>query len=138
MTLSAIVTQGAFCQMRIFKTRLFDRWSKTETLPDKALIIAVAEMNSGLVDAALGGNVYKKRVARPGQGKSGSYRTILAFRLKDKAFFIYGFSKNQRANISSKELVALKRLASELLGYSEPQLKKALENGELIEVEDNE
>jgi len=124
--------------MRIFKTRLFDRWSKTETLPDKALIIAVAEMNSGLVDAALGGNVYKKRVARPGQGKSGSYRTILAFRLKDKAFFIYGFSKNQRANISSKELVALKRLASELLGYSEPQLKKALENGELIEVEDNE
>jgi hypothetical protein len=95
-------------------------------------------MNSGLVDAMLGGNVYKKRVAKPGQGKSGSYRTILAFKLKDKAFFMYGFSKNQRANISSKELVVLKRLASELLGYSELQLNKAVEKGELIEVEDSE
>lgn len=124
--------------MRIFKTRRFDRWAKTEDLPDKSLAKAVEEMNSGLVDAVLGGDVYKKRVARPGQGKSGSYRTILAFRLKDKAFFMYGFSKNQRANITSKELVALKRLASELLSYSDPQLKKAIENGELIEVEDNE
>lgn len=124
--------------MRIFKTRLFDRWAKTEDLPDKSLVKAVEEMNSGLVDAELGGHVYKKRVARPGQGKSGSFRTILAFKLKDKAFFMYGFSKNQRSNVTSKELVALKRLASELLGYSEAQLKKAIENGELIEVEDNE
>lgn len=124
--------------MRIFKTKLFDRWANKEALPDKALVTAVAEMNSGLVDAMLGGNVYKKRVAKPGQGKSGSYRTILAFKLKDKAFFMYGFSKNQRANISSKELVVLKRLASELLGYSELQLNKAVEKGELIEVEDSE
>jgi len=55
-----------------------------------------------------------------------------------KAFFIYGFSKTQRANISARELLALKRLASELLSYSDARLKKAVENSELIEVKDNE
>ena len=124
--------------MQIFKTRLFERWAKTESISDQALIKAAAELNEGLVDAALGGNVYKKRVAKPGQGKSGGYRTILAFKIKDKAFFMYGFAKNQRANISAKELVALKRLASELLSYSVAKLKKTIENGELIEVKDNE
>ncbi|MGV3526598.1 MAG: type II toxin-antitoxin system RelE/ParE family toxin [Candidatus Sericytochromatia bacterium] len=124
--------------MHIFKTKLFDRWAKDEGLTDQALAAAVCEMNSGLVDAALGGNVYKKRVAKPGKGKSGSYRTLLAIKLQDKAFFLYGFSKNQRANISSKELIALKRLAAELLGYSETQLAKAIDKGELSKVEDNE
>lgn len=124
--------------MQIFKTRLFERWAKAEHVSNQALIKAAAELNEGLVGAALGGNVYKKRVAKPGQGKSGGYRTILAFKIKGKAFFMYGFAKNQRANISAKELVALKRLASELLSYSKSQLKKAIENGELIEVKDNE
>lgn len=78
--------------MQIFKTRLFDRWANTEGVSDQALMKAAAEINEGLVDAALGGNVYKKRVAKPGQGKSGGYRTILAFKIKDKAFFMYGFA----------------------------------------------
>lgn len=124
--------------MQIFKTRIFERWARAEHISEQALIKAATELNEGLVDAALGGNVYKKRVAQPGQGKSGGYRTILAFKIKDKAFFMYGFSKNQRANISAKELMALKRLASELLSYSVAKLKKAIENGELIEVKDNE
>lgn len=124
--------------MQIFKTKLFNRWAKDEGLTDQVLAAAVSEINSGLVDAALGGNVYKKRVAKPGKGKSGSYRTLLAIKLQDKAFFLYGFSKNQRSNLSSKELVALKRLASELLGYSEDQLTKAIDIGEISEVEYNE
>jgi hypothetical protein len=124
--------------MEIFKTRRFDRWAHSEELTDKMLTLAVAEMNSGLVDASLGGGVYKKRVAKLGHGKSVSYRTLLAFKIRDKAFFMYGFSKNQRENITSRELVALKRYASELFGYSEIQLNKALKNGELIEVKDDE
>jgi hypothetical protein len=93
-------------------------------------------MKHGLVDAELGGHVVKKRVALPGQGKRGA-RTLLAFNRGDKAFFIYGFAKNERANIGVKELKALKLLAREVLSYTNPILEKAIKAGELIEVEDD-
>ena len=120
--------------MRVFKTRWFQRWAKKEGLSDATLLGAVDEMEQGLVDADLGGSVFKKRVPLPGQGKRGSVRTLLAFRLSDKAFFIFGFAKNKQANISSKEERAIKLLATEFLGYTEHALKKALDAGELVEV----
>ena len=92
-------------------------------------------MEHGLIDAKLGGQVVKKRVALPGRGKRGSSRTLVAFKQGDKAFFIYGFAKNERANISSKELQVLKLLAKELLNYSATALVKATKAGELIEIE---
>ena len=51
---------------------------------------------------------------------------------------MYGYPKNERANISSVELEALRLLAKELLGYSEQGLIKAVNAGELIEVNDND
>ncbi len=84
------------------------------------------EIEQGLVDAKLGGNLYKKRIAAPGRGKSGSYRTVLAFKSKERAFFIYGFAKNQRDNIDAREERALKALAKELLGYDAKAIQKAL------------
>jgi len=90
-----------------------------------------------LIDADLGGFVIKKRIGTRGRGKSGSVRTLLAFRLDDKAFFIYGFSKNERSNVSQKELKALKLLATELLGYKNAALEQAVKAGELIEVNIN-
>lgn len=123
--------------MQTFKIKWFSRWAENEGLTDTVLLSAVSEMNSGLIDANLGGNVYKKRVAKLGQGKSGSTRTILAFKKKDKAFFIYGFAKNIKDNISKKELQALKLLASELLNYNDDELKTAIKKGEIIEVKDN-
>ena len=92
-------------------------------------------MNQGLVDAHLGGHVVKKRVALPGRGKRGGGRTLLAFKQGDKAFFVYGFAKNERANISAKELRALKLLAKELLNYPAGSLTTAINAGELIEIE---
>ena len=77
---------------------------------------AAYEISNGLVEASLGGSVYKKRVASQGRGKSGGVRTLIAFRAKDKVFFMYGFAKNQRDNIKANELKALKTMASELLG----------------------
>ena len=123
--------------MQAFKTRWFARWAVRQQLTDAALFGAVAEMERGLVDAELGGEVVKKRVALPGKGKRGGTRTLVAFRRGDRAFFIYGFSKNERANISAKELQALKLLARELLSYSPPALVKAVKAGELLEVEDD-
>ena len=123
--------------MRILKNKTFSKWAVKEGVSDASLRAAVDEMERGLIDTDLGGHVVKKRVAVGGRGKSGGVRTLLAYRLGDKAFFVYGFAKNARANISVDELKALKRLAKELLSYSDKALTEAIKNGALIEVEDN-
>ena len=124
--------------MRIFKNKAFTKWAEKEGLNDDALQIAVDEMGRGLIDADLGGHVVKKRVAVGGRGKRGGVRTLLAYKSGDKAFFMYGFAKNARANVSTDELKALKHLAKELMNYSDKTLTKAIQHGALIEVEDNE
>jgi len=101
--------------MHAFKTRSFARWAKGEGLDDDALAAAAVEL--GLIDARLGGQVVKKRVALGGRGKRGGARTLVAFRRNDKAFFVYGLAKNERSNISENEITALKMLAKELLNY---------------------
>lgn len=120
--------------MRIYKSKWFAKWADKEGLTDASLKAAIKEMENGLIDADLGGHVFKKRAPIEGQGKSGGLRTILAFKVGNKAFFIYGFPKNARSNIDDKELKAFKRLAKELLGYSDTQLKKALKTGSMVEV----
>ena len=59
---------------------------------------------------------------------------MLAYVAGNKAFFMYGFAKSSRENISITELRALKFLAKELLAYNDELLTKACENGALIEV----
>ena len=122
--------------MRLFKTRMFDNWAAKEGLTDRPLQSAVEDLAQGIADA-LGGHVYKKRVALPGRGKRGGARTLLAYKRGTKVFFIYGFSKGQRANIKDDELKSLKLLAKQLLGYRDKELEKAVKAGELIEVKDN-
>ena len=95
-------------------------------------------MEKGLIDADLGGGIYKQRIARSGQGKSGGYRSIIIFRTGDKAFFVYGFAKNDRDNISQVEKETLKELAKELLNYSEEILNMVIKEGGLIEVNESE
>jgi hypothetical protein len=119
---------------RILKTRHFNRWAKKAGLSDKALSEAVVEMVSGLIDAVLGSGIVKKRIALPGQGKRGSTRTLLATNLGDRWIFVYGFEKNQRSNISDRELEALKMLADDLLSLSKEQIAAAIDSGALLEV----
>lgn len=120
--------------MQFFCTRAFSRLEVARQLSDADLRAAVVEMNSSLWEAALGGQVYKKRVALNGHGKRNCARTLVAFKPDDRAFFIYGFSKNQRGNITLKESLALKRPAAELLRSSAEQLEQALKLGALIEI----
>ena len=103
-------------------------------LTDDTLCEAVREMAQGLVDADLGGHVVKKRVALPRQGKRGGARTIVATKLADRWFFLYGFGKNERANIDKDELKVFQELARELLGFDDRQLAAALTAGEIVEV----
>lgn len=102
-------------------------------LSDAALFQAVLEISEGLVDADLGGNVVKKRVALPGQGKSGGARTIVATRMADRWFFLYGFGKNERSNISKDELKVFQEIARELLAFDNQELALALSAGEIVE-----
>jgi hypothetical protein len=122
--------------MKIYKTKWFHRWAAKEDLTDAVLCSAIAELERGLADA-LGGYVYKKRVALPGRGKRGGARTLIAFRRGASAFFIYGYPKNERANIRDDDLRALRFLAGELLGYGTHELAKAVASGELFEVIEN-
>jgi hypothetical protein len=120
--------------MRVFKTRAFGRWAAGERVTDTALCEAVGELAAGLVEADLGGQVFKKRIGLNGRGKRGGARTLIAFRAGDRAVFLYGFAKNERDNINPTELKALRLLAKQLFGYTDVALGKALHSKELIEV----
>lgn len=120
----------------VLKTRHFQRWARKARLSDKALADAVIEMANGLIDADLGGGIVKKRVALPGHGKRGSTRTLLATNRDDRWIFVFGFEKNERANISDRELEALKLLAGDLLSLSAEQVAAAVDSGHLLEVSD--
>lgn len=119
---------------RVFKTLSFNRWVRKTELPDALLCLAVAEMEQGLVDARLGGGVVKKRIATPGRGKSAGARTLLATNYCNRWFFVYGFEKNVRANVSAKELEALQEIASDLLALGLAQLDFAVIQGKLLEI----
>ncbi len=119
---------------RVFKTRPFARWLRKTDLDDAALCRAVAEMARGLIDADLGGGVLKKRVAPPGRGKSGGARTLVATHRGDRWFFVFGFEKSVRANVSAKELEALQALATDLLKLSSVELDRQVENDALAEI----
>jgi hypothetical protein len=118
----------------VFKTKPFHDWQKKEDLSDKSLCAAIEEMSRGLIDANLGGGLVKKRVARPGAGKSSGFRTLLATNKNDKWFFVYGFAKNNRDNIENQEMLALKRLAAVLLGMDANAIKQLLADKELKEI----
>jgi len=119
----------------IYKTRHFSRWARKAGLKDSFLKAAVLEIQCGLLEADLGGGIVKKRIALPGSGKRGSTRTLLATNLKDRWIFVFGFEKNERENILENELTTLKMLAKDLLGMSAAQIKVAIEEGFLVEVE---
>ena len=119
---------------RVFKTRAFSRWSRKSGLPERTLCAAVAEMAAGLIDANLGGGVYKKRVPISGRGKSGGARVLVATGLTERWFFLFGFEKNQRDAIDERELTALQMTAGVLLDMDLRSLEKALQAGEMTEI----
>jgi len=120
--------------MRLFKYRKFHKWAIDEGISDTTLIEAFHELEHGLFDANLGGGLYKKRVARSGQGKSKGYRVLIAFRQGNNCFFIYGFAKNEVSNIADKEREVYQRLGNYYLSVDDEGLKPLIALNELIEV----
>ena len=124
--------------MRIFKNAWFERFARKQRIDDSALSEAIERAERGLIDADLGGGVIKQRVSRPGQGKSGGYRTIILYRHESRAFFIYGFAKSQQANISDEEKEAFKQAAQHILSLSDAHLTAMIEKGQFSEVHDHD
>lgn len=120
--------------MRIFKSKWFNDWSNSESLDDSVLKVAIEEIIAGLIDAELGGNVVKKRVRIAGFGKRSGFRTLIAFKSGDKAFYIFGFAKNARDNVTAKELKAIKALAKKLLTMRSEEINAAVRAGSLYEI----
>lgn len=121
--------------MRVFKTRGFTRFMRKEGITDDALREAVARAERGFIDADLGSGVIKQRVPRPGQGRSGGFRTLIAFRAAERSVFLYGFAKSDQENIDAGELRLLRKAATEMLSWSEKQVAAMLASGAWMEVD---
>ena len=124
--------------MRVFKTRWFVRFAKSEKISDASLADAVARAERGLLDADLGGGIIKQRVARPGKGKRGGYRAIIAYVHGYRAVFLLGFAKSARDNIAPDQLADLKEAASELLALSNGEIAQRLDARTLEEADYDE
>ena len=120
--------------MRIFKTKVFARFARSQQIGNLQLREAVERARRGLIDADLGGGIIKQRVAREGQGRSGGFRVIVAFRSRDRAIFIYGFAKSERENIDDNELKTLREIAAAWLAASIQQIEREVTEGRLQEV----
>ncbi|GHV73385.1 addiction module toxin RelE [Spirochaetia bacterium] len=120
--------------MRIFKTKTSGRDLKKASLTDAELIGAAEEVNRGEYEADLGGDVFKKRVARSGAGKSGGFRVILFFRKDERLFFGYVFAKSNLANIADDRLKWFRKVAKEYLEYTDKELEARIKEGWIEEI----
>ncbi len=112
--------------MSYYITRQASKWAKSEKCSDAQLINALQEMERGLTGNALGANLYKKRIAVPGAGKSGGWRVIVATKFRGHWFVIHGFAKNVQANIDAQQLADLKVLSKALLSYDDLTVERAV------------
>lgn len=123
--------------MKVFKNGWFERLTRKQRITNRAMLDAIDRAERGRIDADLGGGVIKQRLARPGQGKSGGFRTIGLYGTSERAFFVYGFAKSDRADIDADEEAMFKKAATHVLGLSDAQLAELIAKGQFLEVKRN-
>ena len=111
------------------------RFARRQRITDASLSEAIERAERGIIDADLGGGLIKQRVARPGQGRSGGFRMIVAYREAGRAVFLYGFAKSDRDNIGDDELATLRTIGANWLAASAELVGQAVEDGDLKEIE---
>ena len=124
--------------MTVYKNKWFGRFARREKITDAQLCDAVARAERGLIDGDLGGGLIKQRVARPGAGKSGGYRTLIFFSIGVRSVFAFGFAKSELDNLDDDDERDLKKAAKLTLGFSQSEIDKLVAAGTLIEVECDE
>ena len=120
--------------IQAFKTKWLARFARRERLDDASLRDAIDRAERGIVDADLGGGLIKQRVARAGQGRSGGYRMLLAYRSGVRAVFLYGFAKNERENIEDAELLTLREIGAAWLAADAKSIARAISEDALQKV----
>ncbi|WP_022654809.1 type II toxin-antitoxin system RelE/ParE family toxin [Aquaspirillum serpens] len=123
--------------MRAFKNAWFKRFVRKEKISAAALWEAVDRAEQGQINADLGSGVIKQRIARSGRGKSNGYRTIILYCKGDKAFFVFGFPKNEQDNIREDEEIQFKKMAKQVLALTDEQLQQLIANGQFEEIVKN-
>jgi hypothetical protein len=121
--------------LRVFATKWFARFARSEGIGDERLCEAIERAERGSVDADLGGHVIKQRVARAGGGRSGGYRTLIAYQAARRSIFLYGFAKSERDNIDARRLSDLKTLARRFVTLTDPEIDRLLNANELRELD---
>jgi hypothetical protein len=124
--------------MAIYKVKDFDRFARKYRISDATLRKAANDLREGRFDATLGGGLFKQRVARPGGGKSGGFRVLIARRRGEDLFFLYGFPKSARGNIGAEEEQALKASARSVGALTRADIQTLLHDGELKEISDGD
>jgi hypothetical protein len=112
--------------------------TQRECISDARLCKVIKEAEDGKIGADYGSGVIKQRIARPNEGKSGGYRSIIIFRRGERAFFVYGFAKNDKDNIDESDERDFKLLAKVLLAASDVELKNLIDNGKYMEIRCND
>lgn len=120
--------------MQVFKTRWFSRFTRHEEISDASLLEAIARAERGLIDADLGGGLIKQRVARPGKGRSGGYRAVIAYRMGHRAVFVFGIAKSDRANFADDDLETAREIGKIWIPAPDEQIDNGVRDGQLIEV----
>ena len=120
--------------MQIFKTKWLVRFARRERITDRSLSEAIERAARGLMDADLGGGIIKQRVGRQGQGRSGGYRMLIAYRAGARAVFLYAFAKKERENIDPDELLTLREIGTTWLAAGPQRIAQAIDAGILQEV----
>ena len=119
----------------VLKSKAFARFQRKAKITDTDLWSTAQDVEREVIDADLGGGVLKQRIARAGEGKSGSSRSIILFRRGSRAVYVYGFEKKDRANIKADELEAFRELAAVVLGYTDAELAERVRDGALLKVQ---
>ena len=120
--------------MRVYINAWFAKFARQEGIEDFQLVEAVVRANIGLIDADLGAGVIKQRISRQGAGKSGGFRTIIFFKARDRAIFMFGFAKKAKKNLTHEELLEMKRASREMLQLSQDQIDHLVRLKKLQEI----
>lgn len=116
---------------RAFKTAWFNKAARKARIGDPALIAAMREVMYGQADD-LGGGVFKKRLNK------NMHRSIVLAKGGRHWIFAYLFARSGQANIDDDELVAFKKLAQAYGRMTDSELRAVLNQGDLLELCDEE
>lgn len=121
--------------MRNFVTAALSKAAAKHRISDEKFVAAAERVRAGNATADLGGGLFKERIAREGQGRSGGYRTVLCLRDSRDTLFFSIFAKKRQANLTKKELEAARKFAGEFRKLTEQDLQKEIDEGMIRELD---